>query len=197
MDYLILIDKFDPIPESVLSSLKLTNVNGKLIERQTGAHLKMMLDELSKNGLEVKILSAYRSIEYQQMLWERAINDEISKGVNYVDAVKTVSKSLAVPGASEHNLGLAVDFTTPDSDDTEPDFFNSLQSKWLNKNSADFGFILRYPRLKENITGIDFEPWHYRYVGIEAARLIKDNGLCLEEFLHFYQDKFFKFTNNN
>ena len=197
MDYLILIDKFNPIPDDALRGLKLTKVNGKLVEKQTAFYLQMMLDELYKSKLDIKVLSAYRSIDYQQMLWDKSINDEISHGANYSDAVDKVSKSLAIPGASEHNLGLAVDFATPESEDTEDDFFKSPQSKWLCRNSANYGFILRYPRLKEHITGICYEPWHYRYVGTEAARLIKDNGLCLEEFLHFYQDKFFKSSNNN
>lgn len=83
-----------------------------------------------------------------------------------------------------------MDFGTENAEDVESSFQKTAQGKWLSHNASDFGFILRYPRLKEQITGISFEPWHYRYVGYEAARLIKDNGLCLEEFLHFYSEKY-------
>ena len=74
--------------------------------------------------------------------------------------------------------------------DVSDDFYKTPESRWLCANAADFGFILRYPRLKEQMTGIDFEPWHYRYVGVEAARIIAAGGLCLEEFLHFYSEKY-------
>ena len=117
--------------------------------------------------------------------WKWWIENEI-----YEKAVEKVGRTLALPGSSEHNTGLAVDLGREGDNDVSDDFYKTPESRWLCANAADFGFILRYPRLKEQMTGIDFEPWHYRYVGVEAARIIAAGGLCLEEFLHFYSEKY-------
>ena len=142
------------------------------------------------DGIKLKIISAYRSFEYQQMLWEREVSHEMWGGLSYEKAVEKVGRTLALPGSSEHNTGLAVDLGREGDNDVSEDFYKTPESRWLCANAADFGFILRYPRLKEQMTGIDFEPWHYRYVGVEAARIIAAGGLCLEEFLHFYSEKY-------
>ena len=165
MDYLMLVDKFNPIDMGFYDRVELTEVNGKFMESQAGNRLRLLLKKAEADGIKLKIISAYRSFEYQQMLWEREVSHEMWGGLSYEKAVEKVGRTLALPGSSEHNTGLCA-------------------------NAADFGFILRYPRLKEQMTGIDFEPWHYRYVGVEAARIIAAGGLCLEEFLHFYSEKY-------
>ena len=197
MDYLILVDKFNPVPQDFYKSMELVNIRGKLAEKQTGQQLEKMLLAAEKEDVDIKIISAYRTEEYQKMLWEKSVSEEVRKGQSYCDAVETVSKTLALPGSSEHNTGLAVDFGTTQSDDVEDDFFRTTQAKWLCRNAADYGFILRYPRMKEHITGISYEPWHYRYVGTQAAKIIKSGGICLEEFLHFYADKYLINTSSN
>ena len=169
MDYLMLVDKFNPIDMGFYDRVELTEVNGKFMESQAGNRLRLLLKKAEADGIKLKIISAYRSFEYQQMLWEREVSHEMWGGLSYEKAVEKVGRTLALPGSSEHK--------TP-------------ESRWLCANAADFGFILRYPRLKEQMTGIDFEPWHYRYVGVEAARIIAAGGLCLEEFLHFYSEKY-------
>ena len=190
MDYLMLVDKFNPIDVGFCNSVELTEVEGKLVESQAGSRLRLMLKTAEQDGIYLKIISAYRSFEYQQMLWEREVSREMWSGLSYEKAVEKVGRTLALPGSSEHNTGLAVDLGRVDDNDVSDDFYKTAESRWLCANAADFGFILRYPRLKEQITGIDFEPWHYRYVGTEAARIISAGGLCLEEFLHFYSEKY-------
>lgn len=190
MDYLMLVDKFNPIDMGFYDRVELTEVNGKFMESQAGNRLRLLLKKAEADGIKLKIISDYRSFEYQQMLWEREVSHEMWGGLSYEKAVEKVGRTLALPGSSEHNTGLAVDLGREGDNDVSDDFYKTPESRWLCANAADFGFILRYPRLKEQMTGIDFEPWHYRYVGVEAARIIAAGGLCLEEFLHFYSEKY-------
>lgn len=191
MDYLILVNKFEPLPDI---KIQLKEVRGKLFEKQTAYALEKLLKAAEKCGIDLEIVSGYRSSEYQQMLWEKEISKEMSLGLGYIQAVKKVGQTLALPGSSEHATGLAVDFAIQGNDDADYNFAGSEQAVWLERNAHKYGFILRYPRLKEHLTGIAFEPWHYRYVGKESAELIKENGICLEEFLEFYQDKYLDST---
>lgn len=190
MNYLILVDKFNNVPVEYADTLKFYEVQGKLFEEQAGKQLEKMLTAADSENIKIKVISGYRSPDYQQMLWERSISLEMWSGASYDEAIKKISRTLAYPGSSEHNTGLAVDLGTESADDVEDNFHRSAQGRWLSLNAEKFGFILRYPRMKEQITGIDFEPWHYRYVGREAAKIISSSGLCLEEFLHFYSDKY-------
>ncbi|WP_294408143.1 M15 family metallopeptidase [uncultured Ruminococcus sp.] len=190
MNYLILVDKFNNVPVEYADTLKFYEVQGKLFEEQAGKQLERMLTAADSENIKIKVISGYRSPDYQQMLWERSISLEMWSGASYDEAIKKISRTLAYPGSSEHNTGLAVDLGTESADDVEDNFHRSAQGRWLSLNAEKFGFILRYPRMKEQITGIDFEPWHYRYVGREAAKIISSSGLCLEEFLHFYSDKY-------
>lgn len=190
MDYLMLVDRFNAVPKLYEQGVQLSEIQGKYLEVQACRQCEMMLADAQNDGVKLKIISAYRTREYQKMLWEQSVADKILEGYSHSQAEKEVQKTLAVPGHSEHNAGLAIDFGRPESDDVEDDFFRSEQARWLCKNAQRFGFILRYPRLKEHITGISYEPWHYRYVGTEAAMFIKESGLCLEEFLHFYSEKY-------
>lgn len=190
MDYLILVNRFEPLPEGYGEKLKLRTVQGKLFETQTAIMLETMLDDALDDGIRIRVISGYRSDDYQQMLREREISSNMGHGMDYLSAVRKTDKTLAPVGCSEHGTGLAADLCTWESDDVEPEFHRTAAGKWLCKRSSEYGFILRYPRFKEHITGIDYEPWHYRYVGRGAAKLISESGICLEEFLHFYSDKY-------
>lgn len=194
MDYLILVNRFEPIPEGFKEKLCLSTFRGKLFEKQTLNALRDMLNDAQKSGQYIEVISGYRTGDYQQMLWEREISKLMKSGLDYESAVELTGRTLALPGCSEHETGLAADFAAKGEDDVDESFARSSQSIWLEKNAHRYGFILRYPRLKEHITGIDFEPWHYRYVGAESAAIIRQNGICLEEFLDFYQDKYLDST---
>ena len=174
MDYLMLVDKFNAVPEDFDKTLELVELQGKCLENQACRQCAMMIEEAKENGVYIKdnISLSYKGLS-ANALGEQSVSDKISEGFSFVQAEKEVAKTLARPGHSEHNAGLAVDFGREESDDVEDDFYRSVQAKWLCKNADRFGFILRYPRLKEHITGISYEPWHYRYVGTEAAQFIK------------------------
>lgn len=190
MDYLMLVDRLNPVPEEVIQNLRFGEAGGVRLERQAASSLDKLLRAAENEGIVIKALSGFRSIEYQQELWDKSISALAARGLSHEEAEEEVSRTLARPGHSEHNCGLAVDLCTPFANDTEEDFYLSPQARWLCRRASSYGFILRYPRMKEHITGIDYEPWHYRYVGAEAALLIRQSGLCLEEFLHFYSDEF-------
>lgn len=190
MDYLMLIDKFNSVPDGYENKIRLSEIQGRQLESQACRQCSMMLERAKEEGVDINIISAYRTKDYQQMLWDQSVGEKMEEGYSKEQAEIQTGKTLAKPGHSEHNAGLAVDFGTEKACDVEDDFFRSKQAKWLCKNASKFGFILRYPRLKEHITSISYEPWHYRYVGTEAAMFIKESGLCLEEFLHFYSEKY-------
>lgn len=190
MDYLMIVNRFEPLPDGFEKSLTLVSFKGNKFERQTAQSLERMLIAAEKDGQLIEVISGYRDADYQQMLWEKEISKEMTHGLDYKQAVVTVGRTLALPDESEHATGLAVDLAQPGKDDVGYDFAASEQAVWLGRNAHRFGFILRYPRMKEHITGIAFEPWHYRYVGTESAAIIYENGICLEEFLDFYQDKY-------
>lgn len=188
MNYLILVDRFNKIPYNM--DIELDEIQGKKLEKQACDQCRLMLKKAENENVKIKIISAYRTIEYQQMLWNISLNEKLKLGMSLEATKKEISKTLALPEHSEHHTGLAIDFGTENAQDVEDDFYGSNAGKWLCKNAADFGFILRYPRLKEHFTGISYEPWHYRYVGYEAAKIIKSSGICFEEFLHFYSEKY-------
>ncbi len=190
MDALILVNKFEPLPACYADSLILTEAGGKFMEKQAAEQLERLLKAAQADGIFISVISGYRSDDYQQMLWEKEISLEMGRGLGYKDAVAKVGRTLALPGCSEHSTGLAADLGTKDAEDVQPDFGRTTAGKWLTVNACHYGFILRYPPMKEHLTGISYEPWHYRYVGREAAELITESGICLEEFLHFYSDKY-------
>ena len=107
----------------------------------------------------------------------------MGQGMTYLESYKVGSMSVTVPGTSEHHLGLALDILTGSYTEMDDGFGETEAGKWLAANSADYGFILRYPQGKEDITGIIYEPWHFRYVGEKYAKDITERGVCLEEYL--------------
>lgn len=139
-----------------------------------------------KEGVSLVICSPYRDLEYQKKLFNRQIRYYMGIGVSYMEAYQLTSQAVAVPNTSEHQMGLAFDIVTPSYTSLEEGFADTPAGKWLAKNSCDYGFILRYPKGKEFITGIEYEPWHFRYVGEEAAKFITEKGITLEEFWEDY-----------
>ena len=179
---LILVNKQNPLPEDY--EVFLGTINGSLSadERIIG-DIYDMLNAASADGVNLMICSAYRSSEKQTTLFNNKMNKLMGRGMSYLEAYKEGSMSVTPPGTSEHQLGLALDILTGSYTAMDDGFADTEAGKWLAANSDKYGFILRYPKGKEEITGIVFEPWHFRYVGKEYAREITEKGICLEEFL--------------
>ena len=151
--------------------------------------LYQMIADCAEAGNDPFVCSGYRSTEKQENLFENKIIRLIEEdGVDPADAPEIAAQSVALPGTSEHELGLSADII-----DYNYPYLNEKQEemptqKWLMEHCWDYGFILRYPSDKSDITGIIYEPWHYRYVGVEAAREMHRLGLTLEEYLDLYYE---------
>ena len=175
---LILVNKEHPIPDGYeVNLLKLDN--GEQVDERIYPQLQAMFDDARADGLELFVAAGYRTQEKQQALMEKKILSLVWDGYLPTDAVTEAAKWVAAPGTSEHQLGIAVDINANTEISSSEEVFG-----WLSKNAANYGFIQRYPAGKEDITGISNEPWHYRYVGQEAAQEISSQGLCLEEYLN-------------
>lgn len=185
MDYLILVDSVSPVPKGFAPQLE--EVGTVKMEKTAAEHCREMLRAAESEEVVIKVLSAYRTPEYQQQLWNRSVAEYMCSGETPAAAERLTARYLAKPLHSEHHTGLACDLCSPDWDDTQDDFYATEQGRWLYVNAWKYGFILRYPRMKEHITGIAYEPWHYRYVGREHAEVIRREGLTLEEYLYYYK----------
>lgn len=178
---LILINKQHSIPEDY--AFPLGTITGSMqCDERILEDLLAMMQAAKKDGVDLVICSPYRDYNRQTYLFERKITRYMNAGMSYMDAYKTASIAVTAPNASEHQIGLAIDFYSSTYTSLDEGFADTETGKWLAAHSYEYGFILRYPKGKEYITGIEYEPWHFRYVGIEAATVITEKGITLEEF---------------
>ena len=179
---LMLVNKQNPVPEGF--EPQLANITeSQMADERIIDDIYMMMDAASEDGVDLMICSAYRSYDRQNTLFNNKINKLMKEGMSYLEAYKVGSMNVTVPGTSEHHLGLALDILTGSYTEMDDGFGDTDAGIWLAANAPDYGFILRYPAGKEEITGIVYEPWHFRYVGREYAKDITERGVCLEEYL--------------
>lgn len=157
--------------------------NGHAVDRRAYPALQAMMDDARSQGLSPLICSSYRTREKQQELYTRQVSAYMERGYERKEALKEAGKWVARPGHSEHQTGLALDIVSQAYQLLDKNQENTPEQRWLMKNAYRYGFILRYPEDKTQLTGIGYEPWHYRYVGKKAAKEIYKKGLCLEEYL--------------
>ena len=183
---LVLINKTHTVDSSFkpddLTSIKYYASNrsesGRYMRKEAADHFHQMVEAAADEGLKIVMTTAYRSYGFQQVLW----NNYVAK-----DGEAAASKYSARPGTSEHQSGLAVDVSSPSvSYELTRDFAGTEEGKWLADNAHRFGFIIRYPLGKEDITGYMYEPWHLRYVSPSVAGEIYEAGITLEEYLEIY-----------
>ena len=175
---LILVDAEHSVPadwEIEFVSLR----GGEKVDRRIIDPLQAMFDACRADGLLPIVYSGYRSQETQQKIYDRNLAKNLADGYSAEEAEALTRQWVSLPGTSEHQLGLAVDI---DSEDPEQCSDEAVWA-WLLEHCAEYGFILRYPADKTDITGIGYEPWHFRYVGREAAQTIMSEGITLEEYL--------------
>lgn len=142
-----------------------------------------MMDDARAAGLQPLICSSYRTWDTQEQLFEQEVQNWLSRGYIREEAEEQASVWVARPGASEHQTGLAVDIVDLSYQVLDQGQEDTPVQRWLMEHCWEYGFVLRYPTDKSGLTGIGYEPWHYRYVGLEAAQEIAEQGLCLEEYL--------------
>ena len=179
---LILANEENPLPKNFVVNKAAVQGNYQADTRIIDPAQQMFADAKAA-GIDLLVCSAFRSIERQENLFNNSIEGYKAQGYNDEDALKFTKAWYAIPGTSEHHTGLALDIVTPTHQVLDEAYAQTDAAKWLLANGQNYGFILRYPKDKEEITGISFEPWHYRYVGIDVAKEIKQQGLCLEEYL--------------
>lgn len=180
---LILVNSDHPLPDG-FTVPNLTQLrSNQYVDSRVYPALQQMMDDARAQGLEPLVCSSYRDWDTQVRLFNGEIQDWVDKGYSQEEAEAVAAIWVARPGTSEHQTGLTVDIV-----DINYQLLDEAQEKtpvqqWLMAHCAEYGFILRYPTDKSDITGIGYEPWHYRYVGVEAAQEIMERGLCLEEYL--------------
>lgn len=167
------------LPENYVPSLSAA-VSGSSVkmDSRAAAEYQKMYDAAKKDDCVLTPYSGYVSISRQNDNYLRKVNYFISQGLSEAEAKNRASAIILPGGCSEHNLGLSMDIVSASTD-----FAATKEFKWLVKNAVDYGFVLRYPENKVQITGVNYQPWHWRYVGIEAAKAMAASGQCFEEYL--------------
>lgn len=186
--YLALVNKDHPMEEDY--DLELTELEeGYSVDSRIADAAKEMLADAKAAGMKLVICSAYRSVTRQEQIFNDSVKDRLNQGMNYWDAFEDTRLSVAEPGTSEHAMGLALDLVSNQYTELDERQETTKEAQWLTANCHKYGFILRYPPSKTDITGIIYEPWHYRYVGVEDATKIMELGITLEEYLEEYYGK--------
>lgn len=173
---LIVVNRWNELPEDY--DVELTELsNGQMVDSRIYPYLQEMFDAARTEGVYPVVREGYRTAEEQQEILDDKIQSYINQGYSQVKAERTAKEWVALPGTSEHQLGIAVDINADKSKCSNEDVY-----EWLAENAYKYGFVLRYPPGKQKITGTSYEPWHYRYVGEEAAKEIYEREICLEEY---------------
>jgi D-alanyl-D-alanine carboxypeptidase len=179
---LILVNQEHPIPEDY--EVEVAEIeNGYQVDKRILTDLSSMLADARKQGLKPWICSSYRSSAEQTKLFNNKVNQYKQKGYSEQKAYQEASVWVAIPKTSEHEIGLSVDIVSKSYQLLDKNQEKTAEQKWLMENCHRYGFVMRYPMEKKQITKIEYEPWHYRYVGIENAKRMKDMGVCLEEYI--------------
>lgn len=167
------------LPDSYAPTLS-NAINGSNIQldSRVSEHYAEMYAAAKLSGCVLTPYSGYHTYALQETTFNRKVNFYVNKGMSAEEANQKASAQVLPAGCSEHNAGLAMDIVSASSD-----FINTKEYKWLCENAHNYGFILRYPEDKTAITGMNFEPWHWRYVGTQAAKEMKEKNQCLEEYL--------------
>lgn len=179
---LILVNDKTPLSEEFTVNLVQFQPPYRVDER-IYAPAEKMFAAARQDGISLMVCSAYRGVDSQRRNFNAKVAEWKSYGYSEEQAYANTLQYIAFPGTSEHHTGLAMDIVTPSYTALNSGYDGTAAAKWLRENAHRYGFILRFPSGKEAITGIAFEPWHYRYVGETAAKIIYDEKLCLEEFL--------------
>ena len=181
---MILVSRTHPITKDYPVETKecgsATAINKTLQTEAADAFLSMQA-AAAKDGVDVRMQSGYRSVSYQKKLYDNKTQYYRDKGLSEAAAREKAAVIVNPPGCSEHNCGLAADLNSPEHTTLDTGFADTAAFRWLCENAEQYGFILRYPKEAESVTGITYEPWHWRYVGAENAALLNQSGLCLED----------------
>ena len=179
---LILVNKDNPVPDDY--TVNLTDLsNGKQVDTRIYPALQKMFDDARSSGIDLFVREGYRTREEQQQIMDERIQEYQDQGCTYEEAEERAREYVAVPGTSEHELGISVDINADSNVSSDEEVYS-----WLYDNAYKYGFVKRYPEDKTDITGINNEPWHYRFVGQKAALEMQEKDMCLEEYLEYLSE---------
>ena len=178
-----LVNEGHPLDTSYVPAEMTEIESERSVDSRIADDLKRMLSDAKDAGLSMYVASAYRSYEKQREVFNNTMQDWISQGYSPLNAYDETKKSVAVPGTSEHATGLAVDIISSEYEALDDRQGDTEEQKWLMEHCWEYGFILRYPSDKSDVTNIVYEPWHYRYVGKEAAKEFTEQNITLEEYV--------------
>ena len=186
-DPILLVNPWYAVPEGYepdLVPLSIDiSVENSQVDRSCYDALVAMINDCNKECPRLCVVSSYRTHEYQTNSYNRKVQSYLDQGYSQEEAEREAATIIAKPGTSEHQLGLAVDIVDTRDYSLDEKQASLPAQQWLMENSWKYGFVLRYPKGKIDVTGIIYEPWHYRYVGLEVAKELHDSGLTLEEYL--------------
>lgn len=175
--YLTVVNKWNPVDENrAIETVELPG--GERVDKHIYEPLHEMFADMEADGVYPVVASGYRTQEEQEQIYNDKIAAYEAEGMSYQMAKQETERWVSVPGTSEHQLGLAVDINADGIHSAGYEVY-----EWLEQNAHNYGFIYRYPPDKTEVTGVENEPWHYRYVGAEAAKEIHQKGICLEEYV--------------
>ena len=180
---LVLINRDHPLPEDYTAPELTQLANGHAVDSRVYPELQRMMDDAKAAGVHPTICSSFRTWDKQEYLFQNKIRRLTNAGWDPATVEQEAARWVARPGTSEHQAGLALDIVDKSYTALDHKQETTAAQKWLMAHCAEYGFILRYPTDKEALTGVGYEPWHYRYVGVEAAKAIMEQGICLEEYL--------------
>ncbi|MGI5985278.1 MAG: M15 family metallopeptidase [Oscillospiraceae bacterium] len=178
---LILVNKERVVPADF--TVDLITFDNVRVDCRISDMLRDMLNDAKKDGIDIAICSGYRSVSEQRQIYEAKVSSFLTQGYNEEASKINTNQYIQPPGASEHHTGLAVDLQTGGKPALDESFAQTPAYEWLKENAAKYGFIERYPKDKSDITGVFWEPWHFRYVGPSNAKAITSMGICLEEYV--------------
>ncbi len=189
---LMLVNQTHLLPEDY-SFEKAEIEGGFTFDARAAEALIQMLSDGRAAGYSLRVVSTFRTVERSEYLYTNKIAEYQSIGYSAADAAVEAGRWIAPPRTSEHNAGLAIDVVSSDYDQVYGDLMHEFEQfpsfAWLSTHCAEYGFVLRYPKDKQEITGITYEPWHYRYVGVEHARKMQELGMCLEEYVEWIEQQ--------
>lgn len=176
-----------PVGEDYIPPELMEIGNGEQMDSRVAPKMLQLLQAAEADGNQVWVCSGYRSYDTQCIIYQRHIDQYTAEGLTVEQAHAKTRLAVNYPGTSEHQYGLSADILEYNGQPMEPYIGGSGLMLWLEQHCAEYGFVIRYPDGKTSVTGVEYEPWHLRYVGEEAADYIMEHGLCLEEFLDLYQ----------
>lgn len=181
--FLMLFNEWNPIPRSYTFTLQKVGNTSFEMQPEAAQQLEKLMEDGRARGLDLVIRSTYRSHEQQQANFNRKLNAYLAQGLDKATAEEYTRASIATPGRSEHETGLAADIANSSGRVLGPWFAQTPEYAWLMQHCTEYGFIQRYPENRQDVTGVYYESWHYRYVGVDYAADIAASGLTLEEYL--------------